>query len=610
MAKVVKAIFGNTDFLTAQAFVFEQTKDFGDKKVESIFGGIIEATGEDVFTKVRIAGLDSENIFYDTDEKTSERLSKTLEFIKNELKQTESFSILLFVWHESVLHLLSSNSEILGFSLSKALLFRNGQTVNLTEQVISEQLISGHIQPQDRLLLISGRILEENVLDWDKQFIDKLSKSSIDSLEEDLNLSLNTLDKAEPVAVILISNEQISPNYSQESEDSDLNNNTTTTNLLSRVKQFFIYLVLGLRKILFKILQSKRLLIGGVISLIVLALLVWQAGVFLQRRNRENQEFSNLLTQAKAKIESAKVSSDFSQANILIAQIEKLKPNSPDVQSLKKALETNQSQVLKIETTVDFKEFLSLDLIKKDFSPKRMSYSLGKVLFLDESNKTLISLDLENKTNQILAGNTQLGDAKFASLNGDRAFVYSSDKGVLSVDLVTKKIVTVSKVDLQWGRIVDIFGFSSNIYLIDTLKNQIWKYVPVATGYAEKANYLKDSKVDLAGGRKLQIDYSVWILKLGGEILKFTGGNPDFFSIGGLDKPIEEITSFFVSEEEDNLYLLDSLNSRIIVLQKNGQYQKQIQGDKFKTASDFVVDEKNKKIYILESNKIFQVELK
>ncbi len=219
-------------------------------------------------------------------------------------------------------------------------------------------------------------------------------------------------------------------------------------------------------------------------------------------------------------------------------------------------------------------------------------------------------MDLENKTNQILAGNTQLGDAKFASLNGDRAFVYSQDKGILSVDLDTKKTITVSKVDSEWGKVSDIFGFSSNIYLLDTLKNQIWKYVPIASGYAEKVSYVKDSKVDLAGGKKLYIDYSVWVLKLGGEILKFTGGSPDFFSIGGLDKPIEEVTSFFVSEEEDNLYLLDSINSRILVLQKNGQYQKQIQGDKFKTASDFVVDEKGKKIYLLESNKIFQIELK
>lgn len=610
MAKTIKAIFGNTDFLTAQAFVFEQTKVFGDKKVETVFGGIIEATGEDVFTKVRIAGLDCENIFFDTEEKTSERLGKALEFIKNELKQTESYNILLFVWHESVLHLLTSRSDTLGFSPNRALLFRDGQTVNLTDEVIPEQLISGHIQPQDKLLLVSGRMVEDGILDWDKQFIAMISKSSEDTLEEDINLSLNASGKTEPVAVILISSDEIPLNLdSSASVENNNYDNISGAKLFSRLKQAFSIIVLGLK--------SKKLLFVGGVTLLFVVFFSWQVWVILQKKDKDNQKYSNLLIQAKTNIESAKLSDDFEKVGILITQIEKLKPNSPDIKTLKKELEVNKSKVLKIEMSADFKEFLSLDLIKKDFSPKKMSYSLGKVLFLDESSKTLISLDLKNKTNQILAGRTQLGDAKFASLNGDRAFIYSSDKGILRVDLEAQDIVTVSKIDSEWGKVVNIFGFSSNIYLLDTLKNQIWKYVPIASGYAEKASYLKyqpagrqGSKVDLAGGSMLQIDYSVWVLKLGGEILKFTGGNPDFFSIGGLDKPIEEVKSFFVAEEEDNLYILDSINSRIIVLKKNGQYQKQIQGDKFKTASDFVVDEENKIIYLLENNKIFQIELK
>ena len=47
-----------------------------------------------------------------------------------------------------------------------------------------------------------------------------------------------------------------------------------------------------------------------------------------------------------------------------------------------------------------------------------------------------------------------------------------------------------------------------------------------------------------------------------------------------------------------------------MTLTKTGAYKGQISGDKFATATDLVVDEKNKKVYLLEGSKIFQVELK
>ena len=56
--------------------------------------------------------------------------------------------------------------------------------------------------------------------------------------------------------------------------------------------------------------------------------------------------------------------------------------------------------------------------------------------------------------------------------------------------------------------------------------------------------------------------------------------------------------------------MLDSGNSRLLVLTKTGTYKGQITGDKFGQASDLVVDEKGKKVYLLDGSKIYQVELK
>ncbi|MDP3733226.1 MAG: hypothetical protein Q8Q91_01675, partial [Candidatus Daviesbacteria bacterium] len=68
--------------------------------------------------------------------------------------------------------------------------------------------------------------------------------------------------------------------------------------------------------------------------------------------------------------------------------------------------------------------------------------------------------------------------------------------------------------------------------------------------------------------------------------------------------------SFFVSSDTDNLYLLDSGNSRLLVLTKLGAYKVQYQSERLGGFSDLVVDEKGKKVYLLDGSKIYTMDLK
>jgi hypothetical protein len=239
-----------------------------------------------------------------------------------------------------------------------------------------------------------------------------------------------------------------------------------------------------------------------------------------------------------------------------------------------------------------------------------MSLNSGELLLLDTNQKSLVEISLSQKTNQVLAGSQQLGNVTEASVNGDFAFAYSQDKGVVKVDSQSLKTTVAAKPDSDWGEIKDVVGFGGNFYLLDNIKNQIWKYTPTDSGYSDKIPYLKsDTKVDFSTAKRMLIDSSVWVLHSDNNIDRFTEGSPDSFSVGGLDKPIENISAFFVSSDTDNLYLLDSTNSRLVVLTKSGQYVSQLTGDKFKDAQDLVVDEPAKKVYLLENNKIYQISL-
>lgn len=255
--------------------------------------------------------------------------------------------------------------------------------------------------------------------------------------------------------------------------------------------------------------------------------------------------------------------------------------------------------------------WLDLELVKKGFAADSLSLSIGKILVLDSSQKTLAQIDAGKKSSQLLAGEDKLGAARLASLNGESAFVFSFDKGVVRVDTASKSASVAVKKAEGWEGIAHLYGFAGNIYLLDTAKNQILKHVPIAAGYADARPYFKEeTKADLQDVVRMQIDGSVWLLKKSGEILKYTQGLPDHFSLGGLDKGIRDPKSFFVSSDTENLYILDSGNNRVVVVDKKGGYLAQYLAHDLSGFSDLVVDEQGKKVYLLSGSKIYTMDLK
>lgn len=628
MAKIKysKAVSGNTDTLTSQAFIYSRPAFPTKEKGEAVLAILISAIGEDIFTRVRQIGLDLEEKFFEAGEGSlSERLKNCFEFIDENLTPTEEKNILLVLWQENVLHLLS-------FGKNLALLSRQGKIVDIAEGA-GDQVISGFIKPEDKLLMINPKLFlktaqaEEGLEDLVKEYnllIESLTGAELENLAEEVEKYQEAKQKLEPIAAIKIENrfEEVLEEAEEEEfphiasgENSYIARNT----LIINIQKAALKLLKIAPGILKPAWQDKR-----VRTVFIILLLLGLGGLFLmvnlnRQGSEENQRFASFLQSSKQKYQEAQNLKDsnpeqaqksLSEAKTQLTEALKIKPNNGEAKSFSTEIEQNSKQILKVFEVSEFPLFLSLDLIKKDFSANALSFSLGKILLLDTKQISLVSLDLETKNNEVLAGSQQLGKAQFASLNGDNAFIFSEDKGIVRVDIQSKKATSIVSFDDEYGKIADIFAFSGNVYLLDIIKNQIWKYIPAATSYSEKNTYLKEGvKADFAGGRRLKIDYSVWVQKAD-EILKFTGGSPDFFSVGGIDKPIESISAIFVPEEEDKLYILDSSNSRLVVLKKNGVYDHQYIGEKFKTASDLVVDEERKKAYLLEGNKLYSLDLK
>jgi len=590
-----KAVGLNTDQQAAQA-----VSSIG---VANLFG-LIDLTCDDAFIRGRQLLSDLVDFYNQEDSgNVSENLNQTFNKATEELKDLEEYDLLLAVISSKALY-------ILGKGRVSVYLRRAGQTIELLKEG-DGQLISGFIEEKDRIFLAT-----HNLYQFFATELDNLLSLPSEQLEEEITEKLN-LDTSEGLAGLVVF---IDPDIDEAASAEMAIPNVEVPQKMNLKLKLPSLRLASVSSLLIKFIPRSgraKLLIAIVLILVLLG------GLGLKVKATKDAEqtatFNQLFAQAKddfnasvglASLNPGEASNKISSAKDNLDKALKIKPKDPSALELKNQIDS-QGQAVAQKFDSQLSLFLDLNLVKEGFKTSQLSLSDGKLLVLDSSSTTLASIDLSKKSQQILASKETLGNALLASINGSSAFVYSKDKGLLKLDLGNKKAVIVAKTDEEWGRIVDICGFGSNVYALDSAGNQIWKYLPTEGGFSDKRAYLTaETKADFGAAFRIQIESSVYVLGQGGLVQRFTKGEQDNFSYGGLDKGVKDPKSFFVSSETDNLYLLDSGNSRLLVLSKTGEYKAQYSSDQFASGSDLVVDEVGKKVYLLDNSKIYVMELR
>ncbi len=191
----------------------------------------------------------------------------------------------------------------------------------------------------------------------------------------------------------------------------------------------------------------------------------------------------------------------------------------------------------------------------------------------------------------------------------DTNFYVADATGITQANKKTDKEKQIIQNSSSWKELGGFGTYLGNMYVADR-KDGIIKYVPVGSNFSKSAYFSSGSSVDLSQAQSLAIDGSLWILTKSGQINKFTKGNQDNFSISGLTTPFSGPTQIFTTVDGNNLYILDSANSRVVVLSKNGAFQIAYVADAFKNASIIDVLEGDKKIYALSGNTLWEIDMK
>jgi hypothetical protein len=272
---------------------------------------------------------------------------------------------------------------------------------------------------------------------------------------------------------------------------------------------------------------------------------------------------------------------------------------------------------------------LNQNLARDDFNQAQQLLNGGKDKLPKDSKEEKQVLDLLNKVNTALSSASGVTNANAKEVSNDSSqlllaetkndgLYFTQDAShiygltqtaiyTLNLDGTNKKSVVTNS--SYWKSAGGLSNYIGNLYVLDKSQNQIFKFVNSDSGFV-KANYFSTTNPDLSKATAITIDSSIYVLTSDGNISKFTKGNSDTFTIAGLDTPLSNPTKIYTNASDENVYVLDNGNSRIVVFDKSGNYKNQYQAGIIKTAKDFEVLEKDKKIYVLSADKIYEIDLK
>jgi len=368
------------------------------------------------------------------------------------------------------------------------------------------------------------------------------------------------------------------------------------------------------KKKLFGIISYKLLFV------IIIALIIsfTFSIVWLYNRQQEKEklaEYNQIVQTIETKLNQAEASFLFRNTKKSLAMMSEAKEMIDNLPQAKETEQQNydkllnqysslQNKLLKIET-VEANEIINLDNLSSD-SPKIELLSSSVLSIADNNNLHILNL----AANQPQMVNTEI-QSNIVSLcpfdennlyvlfENNQLYQYLADSSQLNrIDISSKGI---------WS---DFKVYNKHLYFLAPQNNQIFKLRNVGSSSFGPPQEWLDETVDFSKSASLAIDGDIYILNSDGKIQKFLSGAAQTFSQQNVEPAIQNTTKIYTNTDSNFIYILDKPTKRVIVLTKTGLVIVQYSVSNVGEIDDMAIDEKNKKLYIIENQKVMAVTMK
>jgi len=232
---------------------------------------------------------------------------------------------------------------------------------------------------------------------------------------------------------------------------------------------------------------------------------------------------------------------------------------------------------------------------KKTFS---IDSAAKQVVIVDNETKTVTRADLPDTIGTVIA----------ASAGNSGVFAVTSEKRLLLIHedgAVTNG--TIQSSALKDPKDMDVYG--SRFYVLDPASNMIWKYNPAGMGAAAEAKYLQQNSETFSNARSIAIDANIYVAFEDGRVKRYLSGAEETWAPVTIDPELNNTVSIWTAPDTDRVVVADQKNKRIVVFRKDGRLVGQLTSPKWEGPSFVTGDATAKKLYVLDANHIYQLDL-
>ncbi len=255
--------------------------------------------------------------------------------------------------------------------------------------------------------------------------------------------------------------------------------------------------------------------------------------------------------------------------------------------------------------------FYDVSLLRKGAVVSGFALSGDMLGIVDYAVNAVYAVSVSNKSGAVVLSGERLSGATAVASHGDKIYILVPS-GIHEIRTSDNKVVAdIVRKDAEWGTISSVVSYGGNLYLLDREKSRIWKYVATENGFSERREYLNpDTLPDLSKATGMAIDGSVWVGTPDGKIVRFVQGRDVTFLPKGVEPAFGGDLFVYTSDSAKNAYVLDRVNKRIVVLDKDGLYLAQYVWEGSLIPTQMVVSEAQRKILLLAEGKIYALTLK
>ncbi len=368
-------------------------------------------------------------------------------------------------------------------------------------------------------------------------------------------------------------------------------------------------------------LLSKLLLLLASLS----ALIFVGSALFLHyqkkvsARTAHNQELVQAIQDKKDAADASVLYGDSKKALTLLEEARALLKDLPEKTREKKNLVTMIESKLNELTTIVQKWIMIQSELVADLSKSTGAATQPKAEKLVSIGATIVAYgsddpmmykvnlntkNVETKAHagvpHLLGANTPKEEDQIIFLTGTQTIAsFNPESGI-----VGPKDISFPKAETA---IKDAFVYNQRLYTLDPATNQIYKHNQTQTGYDKGTAWVKTAtERDLTSAVSLAIDGDLFVLSASGTVAVFSAGDAKSFAITDLDPPLQAPKELWTYNGLENLYILEPVKKRIVVLDKTGKLVRQYTDTTWVNPESMVINEEKKTVYVLDQNKILK----